>query len=246
MSRSALEILAGLKSGVPGPDGKAVPSGITIPLTQAWRDWVSEHGLAEDQAALTSGSVLPVGGPVLITVGLETLLDIGPVEEIVEDLEWKAAMWTHTFGNSSSDDPTYSTALSSIFPDPPEGRVFEMQYTGFAAASSGLTGSRCFNLQVGSDQIERASVVPNTTGQGSVLIDCPMRPMGSPVGYWGRKTTPDSLIFKDQTATSYWTIISASSGANQRPSQPLAITTFWRYRLTPLFPTGQRDPVRDQ
>ncbi|MCY4058610.1 MAG: hypothetical protein OXG44_11475 [Gammaproteobacteria bacterium] len=71
--RSTAEILEGLT--LPAEDrSSSVVGGTQIDVTEAWRDFVATYGQAQDVPRLVRGAQLPIGGDVVITVGLETLL----------------------------------------------------------------------------------------------------------------------------------------------------------------------------
>ena len=55
------------------PGGIETPEGIPIPLTDSWRQFIADHG---DGDVADRGSILPVGGSIVVTVALETLLGI--------------------------------------------------------------------------------------------------------------------------------------------------------------------------
>ena len=73
--RSTYEILRGLT--LPAEDQSvSVLGSAQINVNEAWREFVRTYGQAGDVPRLVRGASLPIGGDVVITVGLETLLGI--------------------------------------------------------------------------------------------------------------------------------------------------------------------------
>ncbi|MDE0232341.1 MAG: hypothetical protein OXN93_08690 [bacterium] len=81
--RSTYEILRGLT--LPAEDESvSVLGSAQINVNEAWREFVRTYGQAGDVPRLVRGASLPIGGDVVITVGLETLLGIsgGPAAPV--------------------------------------------------------------------------------------------------------------------------------------------------------------------
>lgn len=73
MGRSTRDILRGLTLPLEGEEVEAVGAA-QINVNDAWRAFISKYGQADDAARFVRGPSIPIGGPVTVTVGLETLL----------------------------------------------------------------------------------------------------------------------------------------------------------------------------